>query len=256
MRFYLIGCKVFYREICYCVAQSPHTVDIHFLPQGLHNYGRKGMQEAIGRVLEEVDEQRFDAILLGYGLCNNGVTELRAATIPLVIPRAHDCITLFLGSREKYLDHFHNNIGTYYLSSGWLERTDDKHEIKKLGLQTKDPMGGSYEELVEKYGEKNARMICETLGSTTHYRQISYIEMGIEPDDRFENLARADAEKHNWKFQKLPGDLRLFQELVSGDWNEKDFLVVPPGQKIVASFDSEQIIAAEPDILDDDSTRG
>jgi len=246
MRFYLIGCKVFFREICYSVAQSPHTVDIHFLPQGLHNYGRKGMQEAIGLALADVEEKHFDAILLGYGLCNNGVTELRAGSIPLVVPRAHDCITLFMGSKEKYLDHFQNNTGTYYLSSGWLERTHDKADIKKLGLQTKDPMGGSYEELVVKYGEKNARMIIETLGSTTHYKQISYLEMGIEPDDQFENLARADAKKHNWKFEKLPGDMKLFHELVRGDWNEEDFLIVPPGQKIVASFDSDRIIKAEP----------
>ena len=246
MRFYLIGCKVFYREICYCVALSPHTVDIHFLPQGLHNYGRKGLQEAIDRIRADIEETQYDAVLLGYGLCNNSVAGMRAGSIPLVIPRAHDCITLFMGSKEKYLDHFQNHTGTYYLTTGWLERTHDKDEIKKLGLKTKDPMGGSYEELVEKYGEQNAAMIHETLNSTTHYRQISYIEMGIEPDDRFEKQARNEAAKKDWTFQKIQGDLRLFQGLINGDWNDKEFLIVQPGHKIVASLVSDQILTAEP----------
>lgn len=245
MRLHLIACKVFYRELCYCVAQSPHTVDIHFLPQGLHNYGGKGMQEAFGRVLAEISEEGFDAVLLGYGLCNNGVTGLRAGSIPLVIPRAHDCITLFLGSKEKYLDYFQSHTGCYYLTSGWMERTNDHDEIKKLSLQAKDPTGGSFEDLVEKYGEKNARMIYETLHSTRHYRQMTYIEMGIEPDEQFENQARAEAVRKNWEFQKIAGDLRLFQMLVNGDWNENDFLVVPPGQKIVSTLDSDLILAAE-----------
>ncbi len=246
MRFYLIGCKVFYREICYCVAQSPHTVDIHFLPQGLHNYGRKGLQEAIDRIRADIEETHYDAILLGYGLCNNSVVGMRAGNIPLVIPRAHDCITLFMGSKEKYLDHFQNHTGTYYLTSGWLERTHDRDEINKLGLKTKDPMGGSYEELVEKYGEQNATMIYETLTSTTHYRQISYIEMGIEPDDQFEKRARNKAAEKDWTFQKIQGDLRLFQGLINGDWDENEFLIVHPGQQIAASLASDQILVAEP----------
>jgi len=245
MRYFLIGCKVFYREICHSVAHSPHTVDIHFLPQGLHNYGRKGLQEAISRVLAEIPPEHFDAILLGYGLCSNGVTELRAGSTPLVIPRAHDCITLFMGSKEKYLDHFQNHTGSYYLTSGWIERLHDRDEIKKLSLQAKDPTGGSYEDLVKKYGEKNGRMIYETLNSTRHYRQMTYIEMGIEPDDRFEKHAQAEAEKKNWAYQKMAGDLRLFQMLVNGDWNENDFLIVPPGQKIVASMDPNLILTTE-----------
>ncbi|MFH2131724.1 MAG: DUF1638 domain-containing protein [bacterium] len=245
MRFCLIACKVFYREICACVARSPHTVDIHFLPQGLHDFGRKGMQEAIGRALSDIDQTRFDAILLAYGLCSNGVTGLRAGPIPLVIPRAHDCITLFMGSKEQYLDHFQNHPGTFYLTSGWLERTQDSDEIKKLGLQAKNPMGGSYAELVEKYGEKDARMLVDTIHATHHYRQITYIDMGIEPDDRFEKQARAEAEQKNWVFQKLTGDLKLLRMLVNGEWDETMFQVVPPGQKLTASLDPDRILGSE-----------
>ena len=40
----------------------------------------------------------------------------------LVVPRAHDCITLFLGSKERYLDYFQTHPGVYFKTSGWIER--------------------------------------------------------------------------------------------------------------------------------------
>ncbi len=89
-------------------------------------------------------------------------------------------------------------------------------------------------------------MIYETIHSTTHYRQISYIEMGIEPDDQFEKRARDEAAAKNWTFQKIQGDLRLFQGLINGNWDENDFLIVHPGQQIVVSLASDQILVAEP----------
>ena len=50
------------------------------------------------------------------------------------------------------------------------------------------------------------------------------------------------AEK-GWAYEQIPGELVLFQRLVDGDWPEKDFLTVRPGQTVVAAFD-ERVIAA------------
>jgi hypothetical protein len=59
------------------------------------------MSARIQESIDRVDPARHEAVLLGYGLCNNGVVGLHAP-VPLVISRAHDCITLLLGSRERY----------------------------------------------------------------------------------------------------------------------------------------------------------
>ena len=59
------------------------------------------MSARLGEILASVDESKYEAILLGYGLCSNGLVGLTARSIPLVIP-VHDCITLFLGSKEQY----------------------------------------------------------------------------------------------------------------------------------------------------------
>ena len=76
---------------------------------------------------------------------------------------------------------------------------------------------------------------------TRNYSGMTFIEMGIEPDDRFERQARRQAAERGWKFEKLAGDMTLIQRLVDGPWDDERFLVVPPGGRVAASFD-EKII--------------
>ena len=67
------------------------------------------------------------------------------------------------------------------------------------------------------------------------------------PVVRHNNLRPAawkDAEERGWKFEKVPGDLSMIQRLVDGVWDAKEFLVVPPGWRVMAKYD-EGIIAAE-----------
>lgn len=244
MRLKLISCEILYREMCAVVARSPHQVDVEFLPKGLHDIGGAGMCERLQAAVDKVDASLYEAILLGYALCGNGVAGLRARAIPIVLPRGHDCITLFLGSRRRYEDYFQNNPGVYFKTTGWIERGQN---LEQLGLtREKTGVGMSYEELVAKYGEDNAQYLWEQLGGyTKNYRKLTYIEMGIEPDGRFEAATRREAAERNMEFEKVRGDMRLIEKLVSGDWDPEEFLVVPPGHRIVARYD-ESIVGIEP----------
>jgi hypothetical protein len=246
MRLKLISCEIFYREMCAVVAQSKNQVDIAFSPKGLHDIGREKMLARVQDAVDAVDATQYEAVLLGYALCNNGIAGLVARSIPIVIPRAHDCITLFLGSRERYLEYFNDNPGTYFQTTGWMERGTAAGELKQLSISHQMGIDLSYEELVAKYGEEDAKYIWDTMGNPLrNYGQYTFIEMGIEPDDRFERGARAKAEERGWKFDKVKGDMSLFRQLVDGQWAERDFLVVRPGWRVVARLD-EGIIDAEP----------
>ena len=244
MRLKLIACEILYREICAAVARSINQVDVEFMPKGLHDIGQPGMYSRLNETLAAVEETQYDAVLLGYGLCSNGVVGLSARSIPLVLPRAHDCITLFLGDKQRYLDYFHDNPGTYFKTAGWIERGRDLQQNGDLqqhgpeSIQDQTGMGQSYEQLVAKYGENNAKFLHEQLcDMTRNYGQITFIETGIEPDERFLDEARQEAARRGWKFDKVRGNLALIQSLVDGDWDSGRFLVVPPGKSVVSSFD-------------------
>ena len=161
-----------------------------------------------------------------------------------MIPRAHDCITLFLGSKERYREYFQANPGSYFKTTGWIER-NERGDLQQLSVQHATGMDMTYEQLVEKYGEDNAKYIYEQIGDRKkNYRQITFIEMGVEPDDSFEQHSREEAEQRGWKYEKIPGNLSLLQRLVDGPWDESEFLVVPPGGRIEPSYD-DQIVTLE-----------
>ncbi|MCX5641828.1 MAG: DUF1638 domain-containing protein [Candidatus Omnitrophica bacterium] len=118
----LIACEIFFREIAYYAARGPQVIDAVFLPKGLHDLGGDKMRETIQAEIDKMQERGYSRIILGYALCNNGITGLTGRRISLVVPRAHDCIAVFMGSRKRYQDYFFANTGTYFHTPGWLER--------------------------------------------------------------------------------------------------------------------------------------
>jgi hypothetical protein len=245
VRLKLLACEIFYRELCDAVARSTNQVDVEFLPKGLHDIGQAGMSSRLAERLAAVEESLYEAVLFGYGLCSNGLLGLAARRIPLVIPRAHDCITLFLGSKERYLDYFQSHPGVYFKSTGWVERGENTHQGNPQSIAQQSGMIQSYEELAAKYGEDNARFLYEELcNMTRNYSGLTYISMGVGPDACFEQRTREEAARRGWKYERLEGDLRLIRQLVDGPWEADKFLVVPPGSRVVSSFD-EGIIKAE-----------
>ncbi len=244
MKLKLIGCEILYREICAVVARSRNCVDIMFMPKGLHDMPTADMLAWIQAQVDDVPADRYEAVVLAYALCNNGLAGVTARELPLILPRAHDCITLFLGSKERYRDYFFNHPGVYFLTSGWMERNSLSEEIREMSIMHQTGMTLQYQELVDKYGEDNAQYLMETLGDTTrHYNKFTFIDMGIEPE-YMEQQARECANDKGWDFEKVEGDMTLIQQLVDGPWDEAHFLTVPPGRRIKASY-NDRVVDAE-----------
>ncbi len=239
-RLKLLACEIFYRELTRVLSDSPNIIDAEFLRKGLHDVGTEKMAATLQEAVNDCNKYVYDYILLGYGRCNNGVVGLHANEIPLVIPRAHDCITLFFGSRSAYDRFFEEHPGTYFRTTGWMERDgyDDDSLMHQMGMEM------PYEQMVEKYGKENADYLRESLGGwQQEYKALAYIELGYAVDQAYIEQARREAAEKGWEFIKLQGNMRLFAQLVAGNWPEEDFLIVNPGE-YVATDDTGGIITA------------
>jgi hypothetical protein len=239
MRLKLISCEVLYREMCAAIARAPHEVDVEFLPKGLHDEGGGPMGKRLQESIDKVDAERYEAVLMGYGLCGNGAAGLIARNLPLVIPRAHDCIALLMGSRERYEDYFQQNQGVYFRSTGWLERGESLEQESLQIVRNRTGYGHTLAELIARYGDDNGRYLFDQLSNyQKSYRKLTYINTGLEPDDSFERRAKDEAAGRGWEFETVCGNLSLFERLMAGDWGENDFLVVPIGWRVVATYDT------------------
>jgi hypothetical protein len=235
MRLKLISCEVLFREMCDACAHSPHQVDLEFLPKGLHDLGGKPMAAKVQEVVDRTPEGVYDAILLGYGLCGNGLDGLTARHTPLVLPRAHDCIALLMGSRERYQAYFDSNPGTFYRSTGWLERGKGLQQLTHQTLGFDEPL----EALIRKYGEDNGRYLYQEMTRyRSQYAKLTFIETGLEAGSKFLAEAAAEAKENGWRFERLKGDLAWLRRLVEGEWTEAEFVVAKPGQRIATSYDA------------------
>lgn len=244
MKLALIGCMVMAREVSYALYQSKNTIQCFWLEQGLHNTPeelRQRLQSEIDRIEDTQErlmpEQKADAILLAYGLCSNGVVGLRSRTLPLVVPRCDDCISLFLGSRQRYLELFHSHKGIYWFSKGWVENAF---------IPSKENYDALYAQYVELYGEDNAEYLMEIeTGYIKNYENAFFVKSPIYDDSEEEQKVRETAEQFGWNFKEEVGDMGFISDLINGNWDDERFLVCAPQKTIVADYQGKKIAEGE-----------
>jgi hypothetical protein len=188
-------------------------IDYRVLDFGLHTNPaalKEALQEAIDAVGEEAD-----TVLLGFGLCSQAIIGLRANGCRLVVPRVDDCISIFLGSREAYMEQSRGEPGTYYLTKGWLEVGDTPF--------------GEYDLMLERWGrEKADRMIHLLLHN---YTRLAFIDTGLQGLAGYRRQAREIAERFDLRFEEIEGSNALVKKLLEGPWDE-EFIVVEPGEEL------------------------
>lgn len=238
MRLLFIACKVMQREAYLCASRTKNIVDVQLMPQGLHNEPDKLVAELAKAVKVTTDIQGipYDAIILGYGLCSNGIIGL-SAKIPLVVVRGHDCITLLLGSKERYQEYFDSHRGVFWYSPGWIEN----------GWQPcKEKFDAMLAEYKEKFGDENADFLLEEENRwLKEYANAAYVDSGLPCDEEHKEFTKEAAKFLKWDYDELKGDISLIQKLVDGNWNDEEFLIVKPGQKIAEDLTNPGIIKAE-----------
>jgi uncharacterized protein DUF1638 len=263
MNLHVIACSVMTREVSLVAATCESTLHLHFMEQELHNRPdelRRMLQAEIDRIDAglggegsvladggelEVDVARpvvfggsvrsagsgddADAIVMAYGLCSNAICGLRSKYLPLVVPRAHDCVTLIVGSRERYQEYFDSHPGTYWFTPGWIEQTPvpGKERVERLRA-----------EYIALYGEENASYLMDMEQEWLRaYDRCAYVAWPELHRDEYLSVTRDSSAFLEWEYDEVPGDDRLMRRILDGQWDAAEVLIVPPGDTIEPSFD-------------------
>jgi len=218
----VIACKVF-QDLLEHFLPSDVADRVTFLEYGLHRAPKvlnKSVQEQIDGI------QDPSRILLGYGLCGNGLNGVRAGRHTLFIPRADDCIAILLGSYQAYLREFGKNPGSYYLTKGWLESGSDPLE--------------EYHQAVEKYGAENAAWVMDQ--QYRHYTRLVLVAHTQEDLETYRPRALEVAEyckRWGMEYEEVHGSEAYIRGLVNAvstlSESNEQFLVIPPGRSIEQS---------------------
>lgn len=214
MKTVILACSVMRTELEQVLSQAT-AVEVHYLEQGLH----RTPHLMAGRIQAEIDAvSGAGQIVLGYGLCSNGVVGVTARQQDIIIPRCHDCIALFLGCRASYDKLFHQLPGTYYLTPGWIDAK-------------KDPLGIVEDEYTPRVGSETAIWVMrEELKNYTHIALISSRFADIEP---YRQRAKENAAFLGKAYLELTGNLDYFRKMAwGGPFAADDFVTIAPGCQV------------------------
>lgn len=201
---------------------------VSFMDYGLHRVPAN-LTWTVQGAIDSVEVPSL--IVLGYGLCGNGLNGIKAGEHTLLVPRADDCIAILLGSHEDYIREFESVPGTYYLSKGWLE--SGSNPLKE------------YQEYLQKYGEESAQWIMDQ--QYQHYERLVLVAHNQEDLEKYRPQALEVAkycERWGMRYEEILGSeiyVRRLVELIpiiakqgldaKGQLGS-DFVVIPPGGEI------------------------
>lgn len=238
-KIYVIACKILGRDVQKAAKKANINADIEFLPFGLHETLAELTREVQKTIDKASDSGTFSRIVLGYGICGKGTEGLKAVKIPLVIPQAHDCITLFLGSDALYREQFDKYPGTYYFTAGWFGENPNYETTLRIGLN------------VEQYGKKYTPEELDVLeqflsGWQKNYTRAVFVRNAADTgDDKYRQITKDIAKKYDWKYHELTGDTRLLEKLLVAQESDDEILLVPPGFAVVFNALTGKLEATE-----------
>jgi hypothetical protein len=219
----VISCKVF-QPLLEKHLPEEMADQVTFMDYGLHRVPDQ-LTQTVQDAIDAVEEPSL--ILLGYGLCGNGLKGIKSREHTLIIPRTDDCIAILLGSYQEYIQEFDATPGTYYLTKGWLESGSDP--LKE------------YREYEEKYGQEDATWIMDQ--QYQHYERLAFIAHDDEDLVKYRPQAQevaAYCQRWGMRYEEILGSdtyiRRLVEKSVRPDQTDEDFIVVPPNREVTQTM--------------------
>lgn len=233
-----IVCDVMKNEFTRYKNEAGNNLECIFLEQHLHNTPDI-MNKRLQEVIDSIDGD-YDKILLGYGLCSNGVVNLKSDKHEIIIPKVDDCISLFLGSKERYLEEFSKDPATYYLCRGWIEYGGDPYRGFLLWTGQENMIPESWMSNRKVYGQKYDREMAEYLfvEMMKNYNQVTLIDNN-DLEEIHSRYARDMVDfmgkmlKKEVRLKIIKGSTKFLSRLAQCRFDEDNFLKINRGEKIL-----------------------
>ena len=237
-KLYVIACAVLAIDMKHSAKRLGLDIEYKFLEAGLHN-NPKRLKEKLQAAIDEISASDLcGRIIIGYGICGKGTIGIQSRSTPLTIPKVHDCISIFLGGDQAYMDEFKKYPGTYYLSAGWYEEKAQPMSQRKQWAYFGDQKL-KFSDLEAKHGQKAAQQTFNFLNSwQKNYQRAAFIETHAKKSSKYEKYAREMAEEYNWKYDKIEGNQRLIEKMIMTRHSTSEILFVPPEH--IIGFDGIQ----------------
>ncbi|MEN8212011.1 MAG: DUF1638 domain-containing protein, partial [Thermodesulfobacteriota bacterium] len=247
-KLYVIACAVLAIDMKHSAKRLGLDIEYKFLEAGLHN-NPKLLKEKLQAAIDEISTSGLcRRIIIGYGICGKGTIGIQSRSIPLTIPKVHDCISMFLGGDQAYKNEFKKYPGTYYLSAGWCEEKTEPMSQRKQWTYFGDKKL-EFSDLVDKHGKKAAQQTFDFLNSwQKNYQRAAFIETNAKKSFKYEKFAREMAAEYSWKYDKIKGSQSLIKKMITADHSTSEILFVPPEH--VIGFDAIQSTLSANPIMD------
>lgn len=195
------------------VFNGEKSIKLKFLPINFHRKPGKltgVLQQAIDKAAEH-----SESIVLGYGLCSNATVGLTAPGIRVMIPRTHDCISMYLGGQRNYKKFFFQYPGTYFLTKSWIDNQ-------------KDPLGLVENEYQQRVGDEMAKEAMDT--ELKNYNYIGFINNQTGNTPYYKNKSIENAQFFDKEYIELEGSDTFIKKILYGPYDTRDFVILEPYQ--------------------------
>jgi len=207
MKTKIIACEVMKEEMLSIKPLADE--DFEFVSMNYHLYPKK-----LGTELQNIIDKSvgYDRIILAFGLCGGAANGLKATNCQLTIPKVHDCISVFLSSDEGCVCDFKKEVGTFYLSCGWMI--------------TEKSILSDHKRILDRFGSKKAFRVLNRMYDG--YKKVLFISTGYPSEDEVILQSKEIASLISCEHEIIQGKTSFIEKIIRGPWDDINFINKDP----------------------------
>jgi Protein of unknown function (DUF1638) len=193
-RITLLACLVFEREIALYARGAQHIAEVRFFEMGLHDRPDQAPRRFAGKPRHSGRTGRYRGSGAGLWFVRSGHGGTASLAPQARHPARHDCITVFMGSKETYAEHQRRCPTCYYYMPGWNRgrRVPGPEKLEAMRA-----------ELAARFEPDDVVFLVETEREQwALHDTAAYLELGTDAAAVEADYARKCADWLGWKFEQ------------------------------------------------------